>query len=64
MCAKNHGIVCLVKYLTVLEKYVNYKTAPKLSQLQLILDHILELYYEKVTNVIWTKAINSCKVIF
>ena len=64
MCAKNHGIVCLVKYLIVLEKYTNYKTARKLSQLQLILDLILELYYEKVTNVIWTKAINSCKVIF
>ena len=64
MCAKNHDIVCLAKYLLVLEKYVNYKTAPKLSHLQLILDHILEPYYEKLTNVIWTKASNSCKVIF
>ena len=64
MCAKNHDIVCLAKYLLVLEKYVNYKTAPKLSHLQLILDHILEPYYEKLTNVILTKASNSCKVIF
>ena len=47
MCAKNHDIVCLAKYLLVLEKYVNYKTAPKLSHLQLILDHILEHYYDK-----------------
>ena len=57
MCAENHDIVCLAKYLLVLEKYVNYKTAPKLSHLQLILDHILEPYYEKLTNVIWTKLV-------
>ena len=64
MCAKNHDIVCLAKYFLVLKKYVHYKTAPKLSQLQLILDHSLEPYYEKLINVIRTKAINSCKVIF
>ena len=64
MCAENHDIVCLDKYLLVFEKYVNYITAPKLSQLQLILDHILEPYYEKLTNVIWTKASNSSKAIF
>ena len=58
MCAKNHDIVCFAKYLLVLEKYANYKTAPKLSQLQLILDLVLEPYYEKLTNVIWTKASN------
>ena len=45
MCSKKHGIVCLAKYLLVLEKHAIYHTTPKLSYLRLIFDRIFEQYY-------------------
>ena len=61
MCTKNHDIA---KYLFFWRIRELPNPAPKLSHLQLILDHILKPYYEKLANVICTKATNSCKVIF